>query len=229
MKKTIVLLLTLLFTALALCACAGEQPAAAALPPPEADGNSMFAVDANINMATIDNYLGRDDVAYRDVRMLFDPADYGAIGGDADLSRTITGFKVVPFPYVATLQPLPVEGAYTGETLFDVVWTADGLVESATANYAESQQIMDELFPRDQAIFLICGGGGYANMMKLLLIHLGWDENLLYNVGANWEYTGGNSLELIVQPEQADGDKIYATWRADYAYIDFNRLHPAEN
>ncbi|MDD3920599.1 MAG: hypothetical protein PHO41_05475, partial [Eubacteriales bacterium] len=46
------------------------------LPPPMADPNSMFGVDKAINMETIDQYLGREDVAYRDVRMLFDPAAY---------------------------------------------------------------------------------------------------------------------------------------------------------
>ena len=69
------------------------------------------------------------------------------------------------------------------------------------------------------------GGGGYAGMTKTLLMYLGWDENLLYNIGANWEYTGDNSLELIVYPEDANDDNINATWRADYAYIDFSRLH----
>lgn len=62
-------------------------------------------------------------------------------------------------------------------------------------------------------------------MMKELLIYYGWDPNLLYNTGANWGYTGKNALELIVYPEDANDDNIYATWRADYAYIDFSRLH----
>ncbi|MBQ2697763.1 MAG: hypothetical protein IJF59_03720 [Clostridia bacterium] len=179
-------------------------------------------------MTTIDGFLGRDDVAYRDVRMLFDPADYAAIGGDADLSRTIEGFKIVPYPYLGTLQALPVAGAYEGKTLFDVQWNADGSVASASPNYQESLRILEELFPKDRAVFLMCGGGGYAGMTKTLLLHLGWEETLLYNIGANWEYDGAHDLELIVYPENAADDNIYATWRADYAYIDFDRLHPEE-
>lgn len=209
--------------ALLFVGCSSEK----ALPAPDMNSESMFGVDANINMETIDEYLGRDDVVYRDVRMLFDPADYGAIGGEADLTRTIKGFKVVPFPYIATLQTLPVEGAYEGNRLFDVEWAEDGTVASATAIYRESEMILEELFPKDKSIFLMCGGGGYANMAKELLIYLGWDETKLYNIGANWEYRGENALELIVYPEEADGDKIYATWRADYAYIDFDKLVPA--
>ena len=209
---------------ISLCACKSESKAQE-LPPPEIDSTSQFGVDKNINMNTIDNYLGRDDVVYRDVRLLFDPADYGAIGGEADLTRTIEGFKVVPYPFIGTLQTLPVDGAYTSDTLFDVVWNADGSVASAKANYEESMIILEELFPKDKAIFLMCGGGGYAGMMKNLLLFLGWDETLVYNIGANWTYSGEHKYELIIYPEDANGDIIYATWRADYAYIDFERLH----
>ena len=65
-------------------------------------------------METIDQYLGREDVAYRDVRLLFDPANYGEIGGEADLTRTIAGFRLVPYPYLATLQAPPGAGGYEG-------------------------------------------------------------------------------------------------------------------
>ena len=227
MKKTVSLLLAAALCVSLLCGCA-SSPAEKPLPKPEAAADSPFAVDKNINMTTIDGYLDRKDVAYRDVRMLFDPADYAAIGGEADLTRTIRGFKVVPYPYLATLQSLPVAGAYEGDTLFDVVWAEDGTVSSASARYAESMMILEELFPKDRAVFLMCGGGGYANMTKQLLLFLGWEEDLLYNIGANWEYRGENGLELIVYPEKAGDPNIYATWRADYATIVFDRLTPLE-
>ncbi len=195
------------------------------LPPPSADAESPFGVDENINMETIDDYLGRQDVAYIDLRMLFDPADYGAIGGEADLTRTIQGFKVVPYPYLATLSELPVSDAYDGPCLYTVEWNGVGKITAATPNYEEAPMVFDELFPKDKAIFLMCGGGGYSGMMKDLLIFLGWDEALLYNTGANWDYDGENRLELVVYPEQAEGDLIYATWRADYTYIEFDKLH----
>jgi len=220
MKKLVSILLTALFV---MTACAAL---AQALPAPQADPNDMFGVDANINMTTIDNYVGRDDVVYRDVRMLFDPADYGAIGGNADLSSTIEGFKIVPYPYLATLSALPVAGAYEAETLFTLTWNEDGSIASAEANYEESMMIVEELFPKDKPIFIMCGGGGYAGMTKNLLIFLGWNPELLYNVGGNWAYQGEKGLELIQYAEEADGNDIFATWRADYAYIDFARLHP---
>ena len=225
MKRALCALLSVLTLAavLSLSAC---QEGSGSLPPPETDVSSEFGVDVNINMETIDQYLDREDVAYRDVRMLFDPADYAAIGGEADLSRTIRGFRVVPYPYIATLSALPVEGAYAGDTLFTVEWNGDGTIASVRENYQESMLVLEDLFPRDKAIFLMCGGGGYAGMMKTLLLELGWDEDLLYNIGGNWTYTGENGLELIVYPEDAEEENIYATWRADYAYIDFSRLHP---
>ncbi len=206
-----------------LTACGSQSK----LPASQPDAESMFGVDKNINMKTIDKYLGRKDVVYRDVRMLFDPADYGAIGGNADLSATIEGFKIVPFPYIATLQALPVPGAYTGDTLYNVEWNADGSVKTIRANYLESEMILKELFPQDKVIFLMCGGGGYAGMTKTVLTKLGWDAKKLYNVGGNWEYKGKHAVELIEYAESATDKDVYATWRADYAVIDFTRLNPA--
>lgn len=89
-----------------------------ALPPASPDPDDQWGRDLNINIETIDEYLGREDVAYIDVRMLRDPADYEAIGGVAILDRVVRGFKVVPYPYLASLQPLPVEGAYEGPKAF---------------------------------------------------------------------------------------------------------------
>ena len=216
-----------IFLVLALVLACGAAAFADALPAAEPDESSQFGVDKNINIGTIDQYLDRDDVVYRDVRMLFDPADYAAIGGDANLSATIRGFKIVPYPYLATLSELPVANAYAGETLFSLTWNEDGSIASAEPNYKESMQVLEDLFPKDKPIFLMCGGGGYAGMTKSLLVFLGWNADLLYNIGGNWGYTGDNALELIVYPEDANEDEIYATWRADYATIDFALLHKA--
>ena len=221
MKKLACLLLVL-----ALVAALGATAFADALPPAAPDETNMFGVDLNINIATLDQYLGRDDVAYRDVRMLFDPADYAAIGGNADLASTVEGFRIVPYPYLATLSALPVEGAYAAETLFTLTWNEDGSIASATPNYEESMLVLEDLFPKDKAIFLMCGGGGYAGMTKSLLIFLGWDPDLLYNVGGNWAYEGDHGVELIQYSEDANGNDYFCTWRADYALIDFSRLHP---
>jgi rhodanese-related sulfurtransferase len=232
MKKNALITLVLIMI-LVLAACGASAPSNSSsdssspepLPAASPDPESQFGVDLNINISTIDNYLGRSDVAYRDARMLYDPADFGAIGGNADLSSTITGFRIVPYPYLGTLTELPCGGAYSGETLYDLTWAADGSIASAEPNYKESLTILEDLFPKDKSIFLMCGGGGYAASTKALLVHLGWDAEKIYNIGGNWEYKGSNSLELIEYAKDEGGEDLFATWRADYALIDFSLLH----
>ena len=201
-----------------------QDNAASQLPPAEPDPDSDFGVDANVNMDTIDDYLGIPGVAYRDMRLLKDPADYASIGGDSVLSFAIEGFKVVPYPYIGTLQELPVEGAYEGDRLFDVEWDEAGEVASATPRYEQSLLILQDLFPQDAPVVLCCGGGGYASMMKKLLVYLGWDESMLYNAGGVWDYTGYRAIELAHAEE--DGTTQYFFWRADVAPIDFSLLTP---
>ena len=196
------------------------------LPAADPDPETTFGIDRNINVDTIDDYLGRDDTVYRDVRMLFDPADYAAIGGNAELSSTIEGFRIVPYPFIATLPRLTVEGRYEGDTLFSVVWGEDNrTIESVQANYVESQQMLEEAFPKWKNIFLMCGGSGYAGITKIFLTYMGWDENKIYNIGGNWDYTGIKGVSLISYDQQ--GKPTYRLWRADYAIIDFEHLTPA--
>ncbi|WP_139651989.1 hypothetical protein [Raoultibacter phocaeensis] len=199
--------------------------AAQALPPADPNPESDFGIDRAITVDTIDEWLGRDDVAYRDVRMLFDPADYASMGGDPDLTATIEGFKVVPFPFVATLPPLPVANAYDGPAAWMVEWAEDGSIATAVPAYWESEALLDDLFPKDKAIFLLCGAGGYAGQMKQLLIHLGWDAGKVYNVGGFWSYKGAHKVELIEPSSDTDDGKLCCMWRTEVAPIDFSRMH----
>ena len=196
------------------------------LPPASPDPESAFGVYMNINISTIDRWLGRDDVTYREVRMLFDPAHYEDIGGSSELSEVLEGFKIVPYPYIATLSDLPVEGAYTGDTLYELTFTDDGAIASATPRYRESLLMLEELFPRNKALFLVCGAGGYAASMKALLVHLGWDERDIYNIGGMWGYDGKRAIQLIERSVDASAPDLYASWRADYAAPMFEKLHP---
>lgn len=200
------------------CACNNTN----ALPKPELDTSYMgiqFGLDANINIETIDNYLFRNDVVYRDMRMLYDPATYGNLeGGDQYLSGFVKGFEVVPFPYLAPVEGLPevVTNAYNGPTLFSHI---DGVY---VANYEESMDILEYLFPKDKAIFLMCGGGGYAGSTRAMLISLGWDEEKLYNVGGYWYYTGDNNVQV---KRVVDENTIkYDFYKVSYHMIDFDEL-----
>ena len=192
------------------------------LPKPEiSEGirGEQFGIDKNINESTIDEYLGRSDSVYRDMRMLKDPGNYEAIGGDSYLSGFVEGFEVVPLPYLTNVTGLPedVGETYTGETLF----TQD---ESGNyvANYEESMEILEAIFPRDKNIFLMCGGGGYAGMTKTMLVALGWDENKIYNVGAYWSYNGNNKVEV---KKTIDGEDYYNFSIVPYYNIDFTTRH----
>ena len=198
---------------------------AASLPPASPDLDSEFGVDANVNMDTIDDYLNIPGVAYRDARLLRDPADYASIGGDSVLSFGLPGFKVVPYPQLGTLQKLPVSGAYDGDRLFDVTWTDAGEVADARPRYEESELIVADIFPKDAPIVIACGGGGYAAMTKALLTYFGYDESLLYNAGGVWDYTGYEAVELA-HHDESTGKTSYYFWRADIPTLDFSLLTP---
>ncbi|MBR3144022.1 hypothetical protein IKF12_02355 [Candidatus Saccharibacteria bacterium] len=191
-----------------------------ALPAPELSEGQRgeLGVDKNINESTIDQYLNRSDAVYRDMRMLIDPGNYEAIGGDAYLSGFVRGFEVVPLPYIVNVTGLPeaVGGTYTGETLFT---NEDG---QYTANYKESMEILEALFPKDKVIFLMCGGGGYAGMTKNMLVALGWDGSKIYDVGGYWFYKGDNNIE--VKRTLADGAVKYDFYKVPYHEIDFSEL-----
>lgn len=176
-----------------------------------------FGIDKNINEKTIDNYLNRPDTVYRDMRMLKDPGNYEAIGGDSYLSGFIKGFEVVPYPYLVNVTGLPEEvgKTYEGNTLFTL---KDG---KYIANYNESLSILEYLFPKDKNIFLMCGAGGYAGSTKEMLVALGWDENKIYNIGGYWYYNGNNNVEV---KRTTNNKTYYDFYKINYHNIDFTNL-----
>lgn len=192
----------------------------AELPAPElAEGQrGELGIDKNVNESTIDSYLGRPDAVYRDVRMLKDPGNYEAIGGDAYLSGFVEGFEVVPYPYLVNVEGLPeaVGETYNGKTLF---MHENGEYK---ANYKESLQILEDLFPKDKVIFLMCGGGGYSGMLKNMLVALGWDASKIYDVGGYWYYEGENNVP--VKRVLGDGSVVYDFYKVPVHEIDFGEL-----
>lgn len=212
----------ILIIALGISQAINEYTTLSALPAPEvSDGmRGELGIDKNINEKTIDNYLNRSDSVYRDMRMLKDDANYEAIGGDSYLSGIIKGFEVVPLPYLITPQGLPEEvgESYTGKVLFNY----NRVTDTYQPNYRESMTILEDLFPKDKYIFLMCGGGGYAGMTKKLLVSLGWDENKIYNIGGYWYYEGNNKIDIKTS---MNGVENYAFWRLNYHNIDTKNLN----
>ena len=215
MKKNLIILIIML----GLCGCSNNE--LKELPKPEVTEGirgEQFGIDKNINESTIDSYLNRDDSVYRDMRMLKDPGNYEAIGGDSYLSGFVEGFEVVPYPLLVNVTGLPEEvgNTYTGKTLYTFK------DNKYTENYEESLQILEYFFPKDKNIFLMCGGGGYAGMMKNMLIALGWDKNKIYNVGGFWSYEGNKKIE--VKRTNSKNETVYDFWKINYHDIDFTYL-----
>lgn len=211
MKKITILIMTILL----VCGCSKSLPT-----PEVSEGmRGELGIDKNINESTIDDYLEREDSVYYDMRMLVDQANYEAIEGDSYLSGFVKGFEIVPYPYLSNVVGLPeaVGEPYSGPTLF--TQKEDGTYK---ANYKESMDILEYLFPKDKNIFLMCGGGGYAGMTKSMLVKLGWDENKIYNTGGYWYYEGENNIEV---KRVEDNQTYYDFWKIPYHNIDFSTLN----
>ena len=214
-------LLLVIIMALTLCACGEKEEKVVELPKPKVSEGVRgdLGIDANVNESTIDKYLGREDAVYRDMRMLVDPAEYENIGGDAYLSGFVAGFEVVPLPYLVNVTGLPEEvgTSYFGKTLFTI--NKDG---KYVANYEESMDVLEYLFPKDKTIFLMCGGGGYAGMTKNMLVELGWNADKIYNTGGYWYYKGKNN---VIVKNDSHKKVTYDFWKVAYHDIDFEQLH----
>lgn len=217
MKKAII---GFVFLLIFLVGCTNSS-----LPKPEVSDGFLgnFGIDKNINVDTIDKFLGRKDTVYRDMRMLVDPADFEKAGGDRYISGYIKGFEVIPYPYLAPVIGLPEEvgEGYQGDSLFSIDENGNYI-----PNYEESLLILEEIFPKDKNIFVICGAGGYAMQTKEMLIKLGWDADKIWNVGCYWNYQGKNNV--VVKEYYEDDKYYYAFHRVDYIVIDFENLTPVK-
>ncbi|MDO4493866.1 MAG: hypothetical protein Q4C53_08290 [Clostridia bacterium] len=200
---------------------ASAESAFSVMPAPEPDPASDFGIDLNVNMETIDGYLGLEDCVYRDMRLPVDPYDYAAIGGNSLLTGMIEGFTLVPYPYLAPCLGMPevLGKGYDGPTLFSVDENGNYI-----PNYAESSALLEQVFPKDKAIVLMCGAGGYAGMTKNLLVSLGWNEGMIFNAGGFWFYGGDRAVELLTEEEQQSG--VLHFEGLDTIAFDFARLTP---
>lgn len=188
----------------------------------------VYGIDKNINEKTIDNYLNRSDTVYRDVRLLEDTATWENKGGERILTGFVEGFEIVPYAYLTEFpeeyikqkEEENVSGLYQGKTLFHLDENNNYI-----ANYEESMEILEYLFPKDKYIFIMCGAGGYANFTKKMLISLGWNEEKIYNVGGYWNYEGNKSISTV---NDHGNETTYDFWKVNYHNIDFNKLTEAK-
>ena len=227
-------LLCVCLLAIGMCGCSCKEKSVPSASDGSFDMNAQtFGVDANVNINTIDEYLNLDNVVYRDMRLLIDSQGYDGLTPTSSgmLTATIEGFRISPLPYIANLwegmlpPPVldnPIEKDYT--PLYNVVWNSDGTIVDITANYEESEYVLEEIFPKDKLIFLMCGGGGYAWMTKQILVKLGYDSTKVYNIGGFWAYNGNHKVELVSYYDKNNNGayegEYYSFFNGNYMSID---------
>ena len=127
------------------------------------------ALTSPINSTNLDEYMNRSDVQYVDLRSSRMVLEEGYVAG----------FSFLPFYNVIA--------SFSGEgTLYKMAKVGNskaGSVGGFLALYEESDDIIKSLFEEDKYIFLISQAGSESAYLINLLIQLGYDGNLLYNVG----------------------------------------------
>ena len=173
-----------------------------------------MGIDQNINESTLDDYLGREDTVYRDMRMLDGAANFEKIGGEKQITGFVEDFEMVPYPKLFPVEGLAAEvgSDYTGKTLYKLT---EG---QPTPRYEESLSILEYYFPKDKNIFLMSGNGFYAGKTKDLLVKLGWNKDKIYVVGGYWYYDGKHKISIV------NGD-YFDNWKITYHDFDVNTLH----
>lgn len=120
------------------------------------------------------DYLGREDIEYIDVR--------NAGTGDSlnnYAAGHLKGFKLVEFfNYV-----YPQGGGAGTNQLFYQQGTKEDGTPIFAPRYADSVAILEELFPKDKTLFIMCAAGGRVTTVMQLLDQYGWNMEHIYNVG----------------------------------------------
>ncbi len=129
-------------------------------------GNNLPDIPDEVDMENIDEYLGRSDVQYVDLRNFDDKMNAGYIAG----------FEFIPFfDYLE----------YEGILVRDGDWEFE-------ADEILSESGLTALFDMDKTIFLMCGSGTRAGYVMAALEELGYEN--VYNVGGIADYTGDNKV-----------------------------------
>ncbi len=155
-----------------------------------------------INSENLKQYLGRTDVKYIDLR---DYTDYA--------KKHLRNFECIP--YFALI--------FNAEACNDASLPQlyGGTVEEPIPTYAESDELLEALFPKGKTIFLMCQSGGRVNMLMKLLNARGWDMSKIYNIGGMAQYSGAEYRDIVT-----DTPEIAVT--ATYTFEGLTRIAPAK-
>ena len=137
--------------------------------------DARFHADcSSVNHENLINYLGRDDVVYIDLREANTNETESGYSESNYMGMHLKGFKNIEF--VSYIQGNKNQLFYVAPD------------KSLAPRYTTSLEILEELFPKDKAIFLMCESGNKARSVMKLLAQYGWDMNKIYNVGASYNY-----------------------------------------
>lgn len=152
----------------------------ASLPAARKDTETCKAADqkysascSGINKDNLEDYMQLKDVVYIDLRNGVTNASPSAPGNYSD--DHLHGFEMVEF--FATIYDSSSDNS--GTQLFK---------KDFSARYTNSVKILEELFPKDKTLFLMCQSGGRVGTMMKLLEHWGYNMENVYNVGGMNQY-----------------------------------------
>lgn len=142
--------------------------------PSKINASDNDQVTSPVNTKNIDNYMFRKDVQYVDLRNAESIINDGYIAG----------FEFIPY-YSVIASFSEYDALFQMKSLTDGQGNTiyPGQVGGFVAQYEESERMIEELFSKDRYIFLISVGGSESAYLINLLIQLGYDGNLLYNIG----------------------------------------------
>jgi hypothetical protein len=164
-----------------------------------------------INTRNIDQYMFRDDVQYVDLR-----------SGESIINNGyIAGFEFIPY-YSIIASFSEHDGLYQMKGTVDENGNrvSPGQIGGFVAQYEESQSVIESLFPKDKYIFIISIGGSESAYLINLLIQLGYDGNLLYNIGGVSNSDGLESYTSIAANKYYIQGHPSINASLDYGFLD---------
>ena len=155
-----------------------------------------------INSENLKQYLGRTDVMYIDLR---DYSDYA--------KKHLRNFECIPF-FALIFNAEAVNDASLPQLY-------GGTPDEPIPVYAESDELLEALFPKGKTIFLMCQSGGRVNNMMKILNARGWDMSKVYNIGGMAHYAGPEYRSIVT-----DTPEIII--EANYHFEGLTRIAPAQ-
>ncbi len=148
--------------------------------------NTYSTACSSIDQTNLTEYLGRDDVLYIDLR---DYSDYA--------KKHLRNFECIPY-FALVYNTEPSYQLYSGE------------LTAPVATYEESDDLLEEFFPKDTTIFFMCQSGGRVSQLMQILEAKGYDMSKIYNVGGMGQYTDKAFDEWTVDSAEVVVDATYS-------------------